>query len=132
MRIRSIIRSIIVGTIATAVGVIVLERNVAHASPVGRVLAAVDAHQAVDGKEIYLKSCKECHGVLGAPTKAALRKYDKIGNFTDPEFFAKRKEAELIESVEKGKGRDMKGFAEKLSKEEIKAVVAYIQTLQKK
>lgn len=122
------VRSITVGIIATAVGVIALQRNVAHASP---TLAVGDAHQDVPGKDVYLKSCKDCHGVLGAPTKASLRKYDKIPNFTDPEFFKSKKDAELLEAVEKGKGRDMKGFADKLSKDEIKAVVGYIHTLQK-
>lgn len=121
--------SIIVGTIATGFGVLALERNVAHASPPIGVRAA---HQAPDGKEIYAKSCKECHGVIGAPTKASLRKYDKIPNFQDPEFFKGKKDSELLEAVEKGKGRDMKGFADKLSKEEIKAVVEYIHTLEKK
>ena len=123
------IRSIIVGAIATAAGVILLERNVAHASPPVVVGAA---HQAVDGKEIYSKSCKECHGVIGAPTKASLRKYDKIPNFQDPEFFKNKKDSELLEAIEKGKGRDMKGFTDKLSKEEMKAVLAYIHTLEKK
>ena len=122
------VRSITVGIIATALGVIALRRNVAHASP---ALSVSGTQQDVPGKDVYLKSCKECHGVLGAPTKASLRKYDKIPNFTDPEFFKSRKDAELIEAVEKGKGRDMKGFADKLSKDEIKAVVGYIHTLQK-
>ena len=85
-----------------------------------------------DGKEIYLSHCKECHGVLGAPTKASLRKYDKIPNFRDPDFFKSRTDAELLKAVTEGKGRDMKGFSEKLSKDEIEAVVAYLRTLEKK
>lgn len=122
------VRRITVGIIAATASVIALQRNAARASP---ALAMSAAHQDVPGKDVYLKSCKECHGVLGAPTKASLRKYDKIPNFTDPEFFKSKKDAELLEAVEKGKGRDMKGFADKLSKDEIKAVVGYIHTLQK-
>jgi len=105
--------------------------EISHTAPVAVPDAPLVA-QGVDGKEIYLKSCKECHGVLGAPTKASLRKYDKIPDFTSPEFFKTKKHEELIEAVEKGKGRDMKGFAEKLNKEEIKAVVVYVHTLEKK
>ena len=113
---------------AVTVWAIALNHNSAHATvPFTRV-----SEQAVDGKEIYLKSCKECHGVIGAPTKASLRKYEKIQNFTDSAFFKKRKVSDLVEAIERGKGRDMKGFSEKLSKEEIIAVVAYIQTLVKK
>lgn len=88
--------------------------------------------QAVDGKAIYLKNCRECHGVLGAPTKASLRKYDKIPDFTDAKFFQAHPHDELYKAIEKGKGRDMKGFAEKLSSDEMKAVMEYIHTLAKK
>lgn len=121
-------RRIITLAIVSAAGVMALGRGrAAHAT----THRTTTAQQAVDGKAVYLKSCKECHGVLGAPTKASRRKYDKIADFTDPEFFKKKKDSELIEAVEKGKGRDMKGFAEKLSKDEIKAVVEYIHTLHK-
>ena len=118
-------RNMVLGFTAVAVGAVIMYHNVA---PAGVLLT----QQEIDGKEVYLKSCKECHGVIGVPTKAALRKYEKIKNFTEPEFFKTRKESELLESVEKGKGRDMTGFADKLSKDEIKAVVAYIHTLEKK
>ena len=93
---------------------------------------ALAAKEEPDGKELYLANCKQCHGVLGAPTKASLRKYEKIPDFTDPEFFTKRKDSELLEAIEKGKGRDMKGFADKMSKDEMNAVLAYIHTLAKK
>ena len=121
------VRIMIVCAIASAAVVIGVGRPAAHAA----TRAGRAAPQAVDGKAVYLKSCKECHGVIGAPTKASLRKYDKIPSFVDAEFFKKRKDSELVEAVEKGKGRDMKGFAEKLSKDEIKAVVDYIHTLAK-
>ena len=122
------IRNITMGISAVMIGAIALNFNSAHATqPVARAV-----EQAVDGKDIYMKSCKECHGVLGAPTKASLRKYEKIQNFTDSSFFTKRKDSELTEAIEKGKGRDMKGFSEKLSKEEIHAVMLYIHTLAKK
>jgi mono/diheme cytochrome c family protein len=117
-----------IGIAAAAVATITLH----HESAQARVPLTAAITQEVDGKAVYLKSCKECHGVLGAPTKASLRKYEKIPDFTDTTFFKKRKHEELTEAVEKGKGRDMKGFTDKLSKEEIKAVVVYIHTLEKK
>lgn len=86
--------------------------------------------QAPDGKAIYLKSCKQCHGVLGEPTKTAQREYEKIPSFKDAAFFEKKKDAELAEAVAKGKGK-MKPFAEKLTAAEIDAVVQYIHTLHK-
>jgi mono/diheme cytochrome c family protein len=108
------------------------------AALVPRLARPVEAHtlplaqkQTPDGKAIYLKSCKSCHGVLGEPTKTALRQDDKIPNFTDAAFFKDKKDEEFREAVTKGKGKNMKGFAEKLSKEEIGAVVEYIHTLHK-
>lgn len=95
------------------------------------VLPSVGAAQGADGKAIYLKSCKECHGVLGRPTKASLRKYDSIPDLSLAEFFAKRDDAELLKVVRDGKGRDMKGFKDKLSVEEMEAVTRYLRTLVK-
>ena len=100
----------------------------AEAHPLARVTAVQDP----DGKVLYLKSCKRCHGVLGVPTKAALRQDDKIPDFTDAAFFKDKTDADLREAVAKGKGKNMKGFADKLSKEEIGAVVEYIHTLHPK
>lgn len=94
-------------------------------------VSGIAAAQSPDGKAIYLKSCKECHGVLGRPTKASLRKYDSIPDFTLPEFFARHEDAELLKAVRDGKGRDMKGFKDKLSPEEMEAVTKYIRTLVK-
>ena len=122
------IQHITMAITAVTVWAVALNHNSAHATVPFTSVSA----QAVDGKEIYLKSCKECHGVIGAPTKASLRKYEKIQNFTDSSFFTKRKDSELTEAIEKGKGRDMKGFSEKLTKEEIHAVMLYIHTLAKK
>lgn len=115
--------TIAIGLAVAAIGAVVMYHNVAR--------AALTPQESA-GKEVYLKSCKECHGVLGSPTKASLRKYEKMPDFTDPAFFTAKRPDELLEAVEKGKGRDMKGFADKLSKDEIQAVLAYVRTLEKK
>ena len=95
------------------------------------LLPAAAGAQTADGKAIYLKSCKECHGVLGKPTKASLRKYDSIPDFSLSAFFAGKEDAALAKPVRDGKGRDMKGFKDKLSIDEIEAVSRYIRTLAK-
>ncbi len=79
-------RSMAIGIAAAAVATIVLHHETAQAK-VPRTAAIT---QDVDGKAVYLKSCKECHGVLGAPTKASLRKYEKIPDFTDATRLSKR------------------------------------------
>ena len=90
------------------------------------------ATQEPDGKALYLKNCKQCHGVLGTPTKDAKAKYDRIASFTNAEFFATRSTDSIVTVLKKGKGRDMKSFADKLSPAEMQSVAQYIQTLAKK
>jgi mono/diheme cytochrome c family protein len=87
--------------------------------------------QEPDGKQLYLKNCKQCHGVLGAPTKAAQRKYEDIASFVDPAFFDQRSEDSIVTVLKNGKGRDMKPFTDKLSEPEMHAVARYIRTLAK-
>ena len=87
--------------------------------------------QEPDGKQLYLKNCKQCHGVLGEPTKAAQRKYEHIASFVDPAFFARRSEDSIVTVLKNGKGRDMKSFTDKLSDSEMHAVARYIRTLAK-
>ena len=81
---------------------------------------------------VYQKSCKQCHGALGAPTKAAIKLDSKTPDFTNAAFFVDKKDEDLRAAVAKGKGKKMEGFADKLSKEDISAVVEYIHTLHKK
>jgi len=88
--------------------------------------------QAPDGKAVYAENCKQCHGVIGAPTKSSLAKYEKIPNFQDSSFFATRSQDSVVKILKKGKGQDMKSFSEKLTPEEITAVAQYIRTLAKK
>ena len=86
--------------------------------------------QEPDGKALYLKNCKQCHGVTGEPTKTAKRQYEKIASLNDAEFVKKLSTKTMLDVVRKGKG-EMKGFAEKMTVLEMEAVVAYVQTLAK-
>jgi mono/diheme cytochrome c family protein len=108
------------GIVATAAG-----------SPSTLTPSNATGRQEPDGKAIYLANCKQCHGVLGEPTKAATRKYDKIASFRSEAFFTSRSNDSLSAVVRNGAGRDMKPFKEKLSAAEIEAVVKYIHTLAK-
>ena len=87
--------------------------------------------QEPPGKAVYLANCKQCHGVLGQPTKAAERKYEHIASFTDGAFFDKRSDDSIVTVLKNGKGRDMKSFKDKLSDAEMHAVAQYIRTLVK-
>ncbi len=78
-------------------------------------------------KDVYLKSCKACHGVDGVATAAG--KKLKTHDFNSPEV-AKMSDAELIGIVTKGKGK-MAAFGKKLSDKQIADLVAYVRELAK-
>lgn len=82
--------------------------------------------QAADGKALYLKQCRSCHGTTGKPTKQALRETPRIPTM-DAEFLAKRSADSLVAVMQNGVGRDMKSFKSKLSQEEMKAIAAYLR-----
>ena len=80
------------------------------------------------GADTYKAKCAMCHGAdgLGAtPSGKAL----KAASFKDPAI-VKAPDAELIGVVNKGKNK-MPSYAGKLTDDQIKAVVAYLRTLQK-
>lgn len=106
--------------------------RVNEARPVALALASYKLPQEPDGKGIYLKECKQCHGVIGAPTKTALQKYEKIPDLSKADFFKDHPDKELLDAITNGKGRDMKSFSDRLEKEEIHAVLEYVKTLGKK
>lgn len=89
----------------------------------------LDPVQDVPGRALYLTNCKACHGVLGAPTKLSVKKYEKIPDLTDPVFWAGRSADSVVAVLRKGVGRDMKSFADKLSADEMRAVALYARTL---
>lgn len=84
------------------------------------------------GKALYRENCKVCHGVLGTPTKQAIKKYEKIPNLTDSAFLASRSDDSVVVVLTKGVGRDMKSFSDKLTVDEMHAVAKYIRTLARK
>jgi mono/diheme cytochrome c family protein len=87
---------------------------------------------AQSGADTYKSKCLMCHGVDGlAATNVG--KGMKIPSFKDPAV-VKSTDAQLIATVKDGKiGKNgkMQPFAGKITDDQIKAVVAYIRTLQK-
>jgi cytochrome c6 len=88
-------------------------------------LVGAPAAQAADGKALYDAKCAMCHGKDGVAKATA----KGSANLND----AKWQEATKAEAVETviadGKGK-MKGYKEKMSGEEIKAVATYVKTLK--
>ena len=84
---------------------------------------------AQGGEATYTAKCKMCHGADGLGSTPA-GKAMKAVPFNDPAIVHKS-DAELIASTKNGKGK-MPAYTGKLSDAEIKDVIAYVRTLQKK
>ncbi|MBI5388275.1 MAG: c-type cytochrome [Verrucomicrobia bacterium] len=90
--------------------------------------------KAADVKENYDANCKKCHGEDG---KGDTKMGKKAGckDYTDPKVQAEMKDDKAFKAIKEGlKDGDkelMKGFAEKLSDDEIKALVAHMKSFKK-
>ena len=85
--------------------------------------------QQVDGKALYLKNCRQCHGATGVPSATSKAKYPKIRDLTDAEFMAKLSEDSVTHVIRHGKGKEMRPFENKLKDEEMHAIAQYVRTL---
>ena len=92
---------------------------------------SVDAAAAApaSAQDVYLDKCSVCHAQDGSGNTAKGRKL-KVKNARSPEV-QKLSEAEMIEIVAKGKGKDMDGFEKELGSDMVKQVVSYYRSLAK-
>ncbi len=89
---------------------------------------------AADGAEVWAKNCASCHGKDGKGEtkmgkKAGVKDYTDAKNneaVTDEKFLKSIKEG-----VKDGNKEVMKSYAEKVTDEEAKAMLAYFRTLKK-
>jgi mono/diheme cytochrome c family protein len=98
------------------------------------LLASALSSLAADGKENYDKSCASCHGKDGkGDTK--MGKKEGVKDYADAKSWEGLDDAKAFKSVKEGmKEGDkvkMKPFADKLSDDDIKAVITYMRTLKK-
>ncbi len=87
------------------------------------------AYAQNSGEEVYKTNCALCHGVSGEADTPAGKTF-KATQFTAPEAF-KKSDAALLAFTKKGKGQ-MPGWADVLTDEQLKNVIAYLHTLEKK
>jgi mono/diheme cytochrome c family protein len=85
-----------------------------------------DEESLLDGKMIYNKNCRSCHGKLGDGTGSGGKELEtKPTDFTNPEFLDQT-DGSMFWKTSEGRD-DMKTFKEKLSEEDIWLVVNYIK-----
>ena len=91
-------------------------------------LAAPPSAVAADAAAVFKKKCAACHGKEGEPNKVFAKQ--GVRSFKDAEWQEATKDAQVEESIRKGKkGTMMASFEKQLSDEEVTALVAYIRTL---
>jgi mono/diheme cytochrome c family protein len=88
-----------------------------------------DATSVKDGKELYIKNCKSCHGDAGKGDGTKAGNLDiSCGDFTAASF-AKITDGELFWKITEGR-KPMPTFGKKLSDSERWSVINYIRTLK--
>lgn len=88
------------------------------------------ASAPADGNALYTKHCALCHGQDGRG-KPVYRKQGQP-DFTDANWQKAHTDAQITAVTKNGKGKFMKPYKDKLSDDEIKAVVARIRAFGKK
>jgi cytochrome c553 len=101
---------------------------------VGLALAAASAAWAADVKENWDKNCLKCHGADGKGN-TKMGKQSGVKDYTDPKVQEEMKDENAIKAikegiVEKGK-KKMDPYKDKLTEEEIKALIAYMRAFKK-
>ncbi len=87
--------------------------------------AAPTKAPAAVGSEIYRISCQPCHAVNGAGVGLPNQP-----DFRDASFWASKSDSELINTIKNGRGQ-MPAWKDRLSEDEIKAVVGYVKNFAK-
>ena len=87
------------------------------------------AYAQAAGADTYKAKCAMCHGADGAGNPSMVKAMG-VKSFASPEI-AKASDADLIAVTKNGKGK-MPAYAGKLTDPQIKDVVSYIRTLEKK
>ena len=91
--------------------------------------AAAQQPAANDGKTLYEANCRMCHGPSGIPPQTMV-KMMKVPQL-DAAYFAKHTDDSVVVVLKKGKGTNMKSFADKLTPEQMLAIAHYLRTMAK-
>ena len=98
------------------------------------LIASALSVRAADAKENWTKYCAQCHGADGTANTPMGKKLN-AKNLTDPKVQAAYTDAQAAKSIKEGVKENgkvtMKAFGDKLSDDDVKALVAYVRTLKK-
>ena len=99
---------------------------------IGLALAATALQaQATDGKALYEKSCKMCHGADGTPNPAMLKMLPTLPTL-NAKFMANVSKDSVVKLLTNGSANGkMKGYKDKLTPAQMSAVADYLKEMTK-
>ncbi len=90
------------------------------------IIASAGIGVAADAAAIWAQHCASCHGKDGSGNTMMGKKLG-VKDYTKEQAFS---DAEATNIIKNGKGK-MKGFKDKLSDADVKALVTYVRSLKK-
>ena len=84
----------------------------------------------IDARKLYMTHCKTCHGENGKPTDLGIGL--EARDFTDADWQAKATDEKIIKQINDGTPEKMMPFKEKLTPDEVKALVPVVRSFGKK
>jgi mono/diheme cytochrome c family protein len=94
----------------------------------GSIACVASIASAADAAENWAKMCASCHAKDGSGS-TVMGKKNGVEDYRDAKVQAKFTDAQAIQIITDGKDK-MKAFKDKLTPDEIKALVAYIRGLK--
>src|SRR5438876_1626778 len=98
------------------------------------LLAFAGAMRAAEVKENWEKHCQKCHGPDGKG-QTKMGRQSGVKDYTDPKVQAELKDESAIKIIKEGivekDKKKMDPYKDKLTEEEIKALIAYIRGFKK-
>jgi len=91
--------------------------------------AAAQAVPEPDGAALYRQNCRSCHGARGVPPARMVGLYPTLKAIGDSAYLMRTPTDSIVAVLRRGKGKDMKAFADRLSPAEIVAVAKFVRTL---
>jgi cytochrome c6 len=90
------------------------------------IIACSGASFGADAAALWAQHCASCHGKDGSGSTAMGKKLG-VKDYTKDQGFS---DAEAANVIKNGKGK-MKGYKDKMSDADVKALVAYVRSLKK-
>ena len=96
---------------------------------IGSIVCSAGLASAADAAENWTKLCASCHAKDGSGS-TVMGKKNNVGDYTKADVQGTFTDAQAIAAITDGKDK-MKSFKDKLTPDEIKALVTYIRGFKK-